>query len=132
MQVLSDFDAPGRRAPKAVLAAAADDSSSYVARPGYGESEGLGNEIEHGTADLYDDELDDSLEAFGADGRVSGVALPEDLEEAAHTVCRPAPSSLPAPQPRVGGHNDWARAQPSSRAQARAFVLSPDASSLPL
>ena len=95
--VLSDLSAPGRRAPKAVLEAAsvdpvaADLAAAQAAGGGGADGDGLYKPptVVHGASlGLYEDEFDDSLEAYSAEARTTGPALQEDLEYAASTVRR--------------------------------------------
>ncbi len=123
---LADLSAPGRRAPRGVLEAAAADPGMGAAeapmatdafgnrtysRGGDGGGLGGGGGGELGGAPsgaigavadeallarqdsaalaaLYEDELDDSLEAYSAEGRTAGPALHEDQEEANQAVRR--------------------------------------------
>ena len=132
-KVLSDLNAPGRRAPRSVLEAAAMDpamaaalaaevaatdayshgtfgraefdvggaefgvgggpgGASYEAMLPRRESTALATALQNRQVALetalYEDELDDSLEAYSAEGRTAGPALQEDQEEASQAVRR--------------------------------------------
>ena len=82
--VLGDTNAAGRRAPKAVLEAASTDVSMLGADGGYAPPA----VVSGASLGLYDDEFDDSLEAFSAEARMTGPALKEDLEEDSFAVRR--------------------------------------------
>jgi hypothetical protein len=81
-KVLADVDAPGRRAPKAALEAATEDDFSGALALLSERAEQASNAL------LYEDEFDDSLEAFAGDASSSTAPsiFAEDPEEAASLV----------------------------------------------
>ena len=104
-KLLGDLSAPGRRAPTAVLEAAAMDDSSVTAGEG-GGGYAPPAVVAGASLGLYDDEFDDSLEAFSAGQSATGPSiLADDLEEAAFVV-------------RRGGHGTAFASAPSADAQS--------------